>query len=158
MKITVLILAGLLKALTVQAQSTGREKPVFSWESAQWLTGYWVGDGFGGVSEEIWAPAKDNTMMCMYRHIKDDKVTFYEFVHLTPEGMKLKHFNPDLTGWEEKDKFVTFPLLGITEDKIIFDGLEIWRKSGNEMDVTLTYNQNGQENKEVFHYRRRVLE
>lgn len=151
-------MACVLGTLTGRAQSLDLiEKPVFSLENVQWLTGYWVGDGFGGTSEEIWSPAVDNAMMCMYRHTKDGKVTFYEFVHLTPEGMKLKHFNPDLTGWEEKDKFITFPLLKITKDKLIFDGLEIWRKSDDEMEVTLTYNQNDEVKKEVFHYRRRVL-
>lgn len=126
-------------------------------EKLEWLSGYWIGDGFDGVSEEIWAPAADDTMMGMYRHTKDGKITFYEFMHLTSDGMKLKHFNPDLTAWEEKEDFVTFPLIEVTADKIIFKGLEIWRKSENEMEMTLRLNRNGKIEEEVFHFKRSSL-
>ncbi|MBL6445076.1 hypothetical protein JMN32_02075 [Fulvivirga sp. 29W222] len=140
------------------AQTTGEgEKPTIPIEKLEWLKGYWLGDGFGGVSEEIWTHAADNTMMGMYRHIKDGKVTFYEFMHLTPEGMKLKHFNPDLTAWEDKEDFVIFPLLEVTEDKIIFKGMEIWKKSDNEMELSLKLNRNGKVETEVFHFKRSSL-
>lgn len=142
----------------IQAQTSDEEeKPSIPIEKLEWLKGYWVGDGFGGVSEEIWTHAEDNTMMGMYRHTKDGKVTFYEFMHLTPEGMKLKHFNPDLTAWEDKEDFVKFPLIEVTEDKIIFKGLEIWKKSEDEMVMSLRLNRNGNIETEVFHFKRSKL-
>lgn len=133
------------------------EKLTIPIEKLEWLKGYWIGDGFDGVSEEIWTHAADDTMMGMYRHIKDGKVTFYEFMHLTPDGMKIKHFNPDLIAWEDKEDFVKFPLQEVTEDKIIFKGLEIWKKSENEMEMSLKLNRNGKVETEVFHFKRGVL-
>ena len=68
-----------------------------------WLTGHWIGDGFGGISEEIWSPPKGGTMMGSYRHLdKSENVNFYEFMVIVEENdtikLKLKHFNTDLTG------------------------------------------------------------
>lgn len=38
---------------------------------------------------------------------------FSEYMQIAPDGdsliVRLKHFNADLTGWEEKDKTVNFP-------------------------------------------------
>ena len=68
----------------------------------KWLIGHWKGTGLGGVSEEIWAEPAGGVMMGMYRLILNGKPSFYEFIHLAEENgslvMKLKHFNPDLTG------------------------------------------------------------
>ena len=45
-------------------------------------------------------------MMGSYRLVKDDKVIFYELQTIVEQGsslvFRLKHFNADLSGWEEK--------------------------------------------------------
>ena len=72
--------------------------------AAAWLEGHWLGDGLGGVSEEVWSPPRGGVMMGMYRSLKQDKASFYEFLMLVEENgtlvMKLKHFNPDFSGWD----------------------------------------------------------
>ena len=47
----------------------------------RWIEGTWVGDGFGGTSEEVWsAPSADGTIMGSFRHFKGDgSLNFYEF-------------------------------------------------------------------------------
>lgn len=37
--------------------------------------------------------------------------------------VRLKHFNPDLTGWEEKDRFVDFPFVAKKDGAMYFNGL-----------------------------------
>jgi len=38
-----------------------------------WIEGSWIGDGFGGTSEEVWsAPSEDGTIMGSYRHFTAD--------------------------------------------------------------------------------------
>jgi hypothetical protein len=92
-----------------------------------WLAGHWTGDGLGGRSEEIWSPPDHGVMMGMYRHIKDDKPVFYELLTLVEERgslvMRLKHFNPDLTGWEEKAESVSFPFVAKRDGVLHFDGM-----------------------------------
>ena len=97
-------------------------------EDAAWLAGSWEGEFLGGFAEETWSEPSDGAMMGMFRHLKDDSVAFYEFFTLVEDdehglALRLKHFHPDLRGWEEKDRFVEFPLVTIGEDELVFDGL-----------------------------------
>ncbi|WP_421763709.1 DUF6265 family protein [Ekhidna sp.] len=117
-----------------------------------WLAGSWTGDGFGGVSEELWSePAVDGTMMGTYRHYKGDgSLNFYEFMIMDSTGLRLKHFNPDLVGWETKEDFVHFKAIEFTKDKIILKGLVFERKSDTEMEILLDLKDGDKKWTEVF--------
>ncbi len=126
----------------------------FRIEDYQWLAGTWVGDGFGGVSEESWSLPVDGTMMGMYRHYKDGKIVFYEFLLLDENGIRLKHFNPDLTSWEEKEDMVRFEMISFSDTKLEMKGLSFELKSENEMEIRLRLIQNGETRTEVFSMKR----
>jgi len=129
--------------------------PEFNIEDYTWLVGSWIGDGFGGVSEETWAAPVDGTMMGMYRHYKEGKIVFYEFLLLDETGLRLKHFNPDITSWEEKDDFVTFEMVSYSKDKLELKGLVFERKSDTEMEIRLQLkNNDGKAWTEVFSMKR----
>ncbi len=124
-----------------------------------WLAGRWHGDGLGGQSEEIWAPPSGGTMMGMFRHTKEGKVTFYEFFIIKEDAdgfkLKLKHFTPELVGWEEQDKYVTFPLLHLSPTRIEFDGLVMEKIDTDKMNITVQIKQkDGETIKEVFRFAR----
>jgi hypothetical protein len=106
-----------------------------------WLAGHWTGEGLGGHSEEIWSPPEGGVMMGMYRHLKDGKPVFYELLTLAKEGgslvIRLKHFNPDLTGWEERDQTVSFPFVGKRDGAIHFDGMAFKRTGDDSLTVYL---------------------
>lgn len=120
--------------------TTGATPPPATLESMQWLVGHWKGTGLGGVSEEMWAEPAGGVMMGMYRLVIDGKPSFYEFIHLAEENgslvMKLKHFNADLTAWEEKDRFVTFPLVKLGANEAYFSGLT-FRRSADRLQIFL---------------------
>ena len=136
-------------ALGVNAQ---KDNPSYAW-----LAGTWVGDGFGGTSEEVWSqPSEDGTMMGVYRHHKGDgSLNFYEFLTLDETGMKLKHFTPDLVSWEEKEDFVHFEVIEFTETKIVLKGLSFELKSENEMEIRLDLKDGDKKWTEVFSMRRK---
>lgn len=98
----------------------------------KWLQGNWTGVGFGNFSQEVWAKPSAHSMMGMFQMIKNDKVVFYELFHIIEKNssllLEIKHFNADLTGWEEKEKKVSFPLIKIEEQKVWFDGITYLRK------------------------------
>ncbi len=125
--------------------------------SYAWLAGTWVGDGFGGTSEEVWSqPSEDGTMMGVYRHHKgDSSLNFYEFLVLDETGMKLKHFTPDLVSWEEKEDFVHFEVIEFTETKIVLKGLSFELKSENEMEIRLDLKDGDKKWTEVFSMKRK---
>jgi Domain of unknown function (DUF6265) len=106
------------------------------------------------VSEEIWADPLGGVMMGMYRLVIDGKPSFYEFMHLSEEQgslvLKLKHFNPDLTAWEEKDRFVTFPLVKLGTKEAFFSGLTFRLTPEGRLEILLALQQNGKVREEPF--------
>ncbi|MEX0609742.1 MAG: DUF6265 family protein [Balneolaceae bacterium] len=142
-------------AFPLSESSISSAENTFSINDFTWLVGSWSGDGFGGISHETWEKPVKGTMMGMYRHInKDGELVFYEFMLLDEKGLRLKHFNPDLTGWEEKDDMTTFEMISYSENKIELKGLTFEKKSDTEITVSLRITQNGESHTEVFNMKR----
>lgn len=122
-----------------------------------WITGTWVGNGFGGISEEVWSePSSDGVIMGSFRHTSlEGGINFYEFFLLDSTGLKLKHFNPDFSGWEEKEKFVHFKMIEVTENAIVLKGLVYERLSDTEMEIRLDLKEGDKKWTEVFKMQRR---
>lgn len=106
-----------------------------------WLEGYWQAEALGGTANEIWSAPASGTMVGMFRLVKDGEAAFYEIFTLTEEDetvvLRLKHFNSNLTGWEEKDETVDFPLVAFNKDQAWFDGLTYQRRGPDEIQVYL---------------------
>ena len=160
MKNKIAFSAILILVLAIVLQQAYAEKPIpneksFDIEDYAWLAGHWTGDGFGGTSEEVWTKPQNGVMMGMYRHHdKNGKLVFYEFLTLDKDGMKLKHFYPNMTGWETKEEFVTFEMVNATPNKLVLKGLVFEKKSDTEMEISLKMNRGGKVETEVFHMRR----
>jgi hypothetical protein len=78
-------------------------------------------------------------MMASFKLINDGKVTFYEIEIIREVDntliLQLKHFGPNLKGWETKYETVDFPLKEITENKVVFEGMAFDKISKSEMNV-----------------------
>ena len=115
--------------------SAQTKSPPATLEAAGWLAGYWTGTGLGGFSEEMWSNPASGAMLGTFRLIKDGNPVLYELMTLIEhEGsllLRLKHFHPDLKGWEEKDDSLSFRLLKAGPGEIAFDGLT-FRREGND--------------------------
>ncbi len=124
-------------------------------EELDWLAGFWSGSGLGGECEEVWLPAKDGHMIGTFRFWNNGKLAFSEFMNFVQEGesisLKLKHFNPDLTGWEEKEKWTTFKLVELGPNTAWFNGLTYERK-GDELIVHLALTEKGERTIEEFRF------
>lgn len=96
-----------------------------------WLAGRWVGEGLGGTLEETWSPPLGGAMVATFRLVKDGAPAFYEMCWIREKDGTLeyavKHFHPDLKGWEEKDQHVAFPLVAIDDSAVRFRGLTLVR-------------------------------
>lgn len=126
------------------------------------LAGAWTGTGLGGFSEEVWSKPQAGVMMGTYRLIKDGKPVFYEMLWLMEhEGtliLRLKHFNPDLTGWEEKDKTVDFKFVKKDGKRMHFSGLTFEQASDNELNIYLALRQrDGSLKEETFKMKRTAM-
>jgi hypothetical protein len=138
----------------------GVSSPAASLADMSWLAGRWTGTGLGGVTEESWSAPAGGAMMGMFRMLKGEQVIFYEFLTLLEhEGsllLKLKHFNADLTGWEEKADSVRFRLVKITPQSAWFEGLTFHRVDDDTVKVFLAIRNraNGTVREEAFQMKR----
>ena len=128
-------------------------------EEAGWLTGRWVGEGFGGQLEETWSAPVGGQMIGHFRMVRDGRPVFYELVLLEEHGgglrYRVKHFNPDFVGWEEKDGFHEFAWVEATPTELRFDGIILRRNSENASDHVITVRSaDGTERVETLRYRR----
>ncbi len=147
-------LTGKTRSLTAGAAS-----PPASLADVGWLAGRWVGEGLGATVEEVWLPPVGDAMTGVFRLVREGRVDFYEIVTLAEEEgslvLSLKHFHPDLTGWEERDEVVRFPLVHHDADTWWFDGLTIQRAGPDDMRIWVALGREGDRPREaLFAYRR----
>lgn len=136
----------------------GMQSPKAELSDVAWLAGHWRGEAFGGIVEEVWSSPLGNSMMGAFKLVSDNKVVFYEIETISVVGdsliFRLKHFNSDLTGWEDKDKSVDFKLVKVTPNKIFFDGLTLEKVNRKEMNMYVAIEHEGKTSEEKFAYKR----
>ena len=98
-------------------------------------------------------------MVGTYRLVKESKPVFYEMMWLLEtEGtliLRLKHFGPELVGWEEKDKTVDFKFVKKDGKRLYFSGLTFEQASKDELNIYLVLSQrDGSHKEEVFRMKR----
>ncbi|WP_299094825.1 DUF6265 family protein [Winogradskyella sp.] len=131
----------ILLVLAIGLNSFSQEKETLEpkLENVSWIAGTWHGEAFGGITEEIWSEPSGGSMMATFKLIVDEKVQFYEIEVIREIEdsliLQLKHFDSDLKGWETKNETIDFPLIEITETKVIFEGMTFEKISSNEMNV-----------------------
>lgn len=109
-------------------------------EDVAWLAGEWSGSGIGGAAaHEAWLPPTADTMVGLFvQEDGESGLMFTEHMYIREvEGslaLSLKHFNPDLTGWEEKDDMVTFRLVAAEHCALYFSGLTYRCTNGENTD------------------------
>ncbi|WP_232725596.1 DUF6265 family protein [Qipengyuania seohaensis] len=132
------MIAGALALLAspVAAQETrvapeDHAPPPATLEKMDWLVGQWIGTGIGGApAMESWLPPSGGTMIGSFVQETDEgAIRFTEHLYLMEEEgtlvLRLKHFNADLTGWEEKDGMLTFRLIAVEDCAAYFHGLTL---------------------------------
>ena len=119
--------------------SEGEQRPAATLDDAKWLAGSWSGTAFGQVFEEVWNAPSADSMIGMFKLMSDDGVAFYELMLLTVDdgtlSLKVKHFNPDFSAWEEKNDFVNFRLVKKEPDALHFGGISFYRRDAQTMDA-----------------------
>jgi len=135
----------------------GTSSPPAKLEAVAWIAGRWQGTGMGGQIEETWNPPQSGVMMGMFRFVGEDN-TFYELLTMIEQEetilLRLKHFDKDLKGWEEKDKTVEFKLVEITNSEVRFEGLTFRRIDADTIHVFVVVSKGEKKNEIKFEYHR----
>ena len=129
----------------------GETPPVATLDDASWLVGSWAGTAFGSQFEQVWSTPSAGSMVGTFKLMNEGQVVFYEILLLTVEdgvlSLKVKHFNPDFTAWEEKEEYVDFRLVDFDEQALHFKGLSFYRRGVDRMDAYIVM-RNGEEIRE----------
>lgn len=132
----VVLLCACVLTPSVHAQETrlggeGFESPAARLDQMDWLVGQWSGEGIGGApAMESWLPPTGDTMVGTFvQSTEEGGIRFTEHMYLMEEDgtlvLRLKHFNADLTGWEEKGDMLTFRLVAIEPCAAYFHALTL---------------------------------
>lgn len=137
----------------------GAISPTANIEQMSWMTGAWQGEAFGGTVDEVWSQPAGGAMMGMFRLVQGDKTGFYELMTFVEESgtlvFRLKHFNADLKGWEEKAETVDFALVALEENVAFFDGITFQRVDDTSLNIYLaSENKEGGFDELIFNYRK----
>ena len=127
------------------------------------IAGQWRGELQGGITEENWSAPEGDAMMGVFRYVRNGKAVFYEMllIEMTSAGpvLRLKHFNPGLKGWEEKDEVNSYPLVELLKDRAVFERpdktsrLIFHRTSSAELSIWLERMKEGKQSAQEFKYR-----
>lgn len=136
----------------------GLERPRATVAELEWLAGTWEGSGTLGPAREVYSPMTGGAIVGHFVQQSGHEVKFYELMLIRQDGDSLtycvKHFNADLSGWEEKNEMQCFPLLARERNAYHFDGLTIRRDGADRMISTVRVDTPEGEHEIVFQYRR----
>lgn len=143
----------LLLATPLSAQQTrtlaGKPSPPAAIADLAWIAGSWTGLAMGGrVTETYSAPLGGRITGHFVLEDGKGQVAFTEIVDYVPLGPSLayrvRHFNADMTGWEDKTgKPVVFPLVAVERNRWFFDGMTLERTGPNAMTMWVRIEQGG---------------
>ena len=136
-----------------------QHRPAATLEDVAWLVGAWRGEGFGSTFEEVWNPPSAGSMVGMFKLLDGDAVAFYELLLLVEEAgsitMKVRHFDPDFTSWEEKDDYGQFRFIRAEPDAVHFSSLSFYRIDDSTVHAYLAANFGDGLREQKLIYRRR---
>ena len=135
-----------------------KDSPAASINDVARIAGNWQGEALGGITEEIWTAPLGKSMMGSFKLVVNEIVQFYELCTITEENesllLRIKHFDKDLKGWEEKDQSIEFPLVKIEKNKVYFDGLTFEKINEDELNIYVIFKDEGKEEVEMkFNYK-----
>lgn len=150
------VAAAPLAAQETRVAEPGSTPPPASIHDLWWLDGLWQGTGIEGApATESWLPPTGTTMVGTFiQQTAEGGILFSEHMQIMEEGgslvLKLKHFNPDLTGWEDKDGMLTFRLLGAEFCAAYFSGLTLRCDGPDKLVVAVRMKSDAPEPKELL--------
>src|SRR5258708_9920757 len=153
-----------LALLAVSGSADQEAVPPTSLADLAWIAGRWLDTSPGSLSEEVWTAPSGDSMLGMWRFVSGGRARIFELLAITTgEGgleLRLRHFNPQLVGREDKERPVVLKLVHRADRGSAFEGNEyagtgrvrITYRRTDEDGLTVTLEKGG--SKEEFRFRR----
>jgi hypothetical protein len=141
-------------------------RPAATLDEVAWLAGAWRGEvvddafreAFGDTFEEVWNPPSAGTMVGMFKLLRGGEVAFYELMILVEDAgsltLKVRHFSPDFSAWEDKNEYADFPFVMADERTLHFSGFSFYRVDEDTAHAYLAMRRGDETHEEKLIYRR----
>lgn len=135
----------------------------FSIDDISWISGSWQGMKGESFIEEVWSAPEGSNMTGMFRMVRNGRPRLFEFMSIQETNqvvtLAIKHFDSDMTGWEEKDRSELFTLVELEGTIALFDHDEEGKSLtydlvGDELSITLRELRDGEPTTVRFDFRR----
>lgn len=117
----------------------GRPGPAANIGDLAWLEGHWEGAMPEGPVEHVILSPRHGQMPSFVRAIGRDGVLFYEISVFTEHrgslAVRVKHFTPDMIGWEAQRASIDRPLVERDGNLFRFDGITFERQGPDAFTV-----------------------
>ncbi|MEH6743604.1 MAG: DUF6265 family protein [Hyphomonas sp.] len=127
--------------------------PPASLAEVDWLVGYWIGDMPEGPVEQVFLPADKGQLPSFVRATNPDGIIFYEISNIIAQDgtlfIRLRHFTPGLSGWEDQSGPIDRRLLAIEGDTLYFDRVS-FRRTGPDAYTVYFLNMDGDAERETL--------
>ena len=125
-----------------------------------WIVGEWRGERDGSVAGEAYATPVAGQITGLFYEARADKLTLVELSQIVERDggvvFRYRHFNPDFTGWEDRDgKASEHVLLAIEGKRLFFDGMTLDHSRPDALDFHIRVKGSGTATRDlVYRYRR----
>jgi hypothetical protein len=147
----------------IKLHTEGRAGPPATLADVAWLEGRWIGEMPEGPVEHVILGPSFGHLPGFVRAVNPQGVIFYEIWVLAEVGgsltIRVKHFSPQLAGWEAQDAYIDRPLVDRDADSLFFDGAT-YARTGPDSFTVYFLNRSGGEEREtiVIPFRRMVAD
>ena len=90
-----------------------------------WIAGEWAKEEGNIRLEESWSVARGDSMIGMFRWLKDGKVWIYELMAIREESetlvFRFRHFSNEMNSWEAKTEPLTYRLVSFSDNEAVFE-------------------------------------
>lgn len=130
----------------IRLRKEGQDSPKASLADVAWIAGSWMGQMPEGPVEYVSLSPRFGHMPAFVRAINPQGVIFYEIALFAEVGnsltIRVKHFTPELAGWEAREAYIDRPLVERDGTTLYFDGIT-YSRTGRDSYVVYFLNRQG---------------
>jgi hypothetical protein len=145
----------------IKLHTTGQSSPPATLADVAWLEGRWIGEMPEGPVEHVILGPSFGHLPGFVRAVNPQGVIFYEIWMLAEVGGSLtnrvKHFSPQLAGWEAQDAYIDRPLVDRDANSLFFDGATYSRTGPDSFTVYFLNRSGGEERETIVIPFRRIV-
>ena len=137
----------------IRLKVEGQAGPRASLADVAWLQGHWIGSMPEGPVEQFNLSPMFGHLPGFVRAVAPKNVIFYEISLIAEVGgslsVRVKHFTPELEGWEARESYIDRPLVARDSTNLYFDGIT-YSRTGPDTYVVYFLNRSGTEERDTL--------